>query len=95
MASTFASKLREKPRQRLSTEYIASLVGMAFPRAATMETAMNALRNRGLWPVGRSVFTADDFAPYRFTGRPGTIQLQKPTAEWMKISASFLHMKLR
>jgi hypothetical protein len=41
--------------ERLSTKHIASLAGTAFPRAATMETAMNGLRNSGLWPVDRFV----------------------------------------
>jgi hypothetical protein len=45
MASAVALKLREKPWQRLPTEHIASLVGMAFPRAATMETTTNVFRN--------------------------------------------------
>jgi hypothetical protein len=35
MSSAIATKLREKPGQRLSTEHIALLVGMAFPRAVT------------------------------------------------------------
>jgi hypothetical protein len=35
MSSTIATKLREKPVQRLSTEHIASLVGVVFPRTAT------------------------------------------------------------
>jgi hypothetical protein len=63
MSSAIATKLREKPGQRLSTEHIASLVGMAFPRAATIQTAVNGLRNSGLWPVDRNVFTDADFVP--------------------------------
>jgi hypothetical protein len=43
--------------QRVSTQYIASLVGMAVPRPATVETGKNRLRNTGLWPVHRFVFT--------------------------------------
>jgi hypothetical protein len=73
MASAIATRLREKPR-------VASLVGVAFPRAATMQTAMNGLWNSGLWPVDRSVVTDDDFAPSLVTDRPETVQLQKPTA---------------
>jgi hypothetical protein len=36
---------------------------MAFPRAATMETAMNGFRNSVLWPVDPNVFTRVDFSP--------------------------------
>jgi hypothetical protein len=56
--------------QRLSTEQTASLVGMASPRAATMETAMNGFRNGGLWPVDSSVLTNADFAPSVVTRPP-------------------------
>jgi hypothetical protein len=73
IASPISTKLRVK---RLSTEYIEPLVGMAFPRAATTETAMNGFRNRGLWPVDHFVFMDDDFAPSIVTERPETIQLQ-------------------
>jgi hypothetical protein len=55
MASAIATKLSEKPGQRLSTEHIASLIGMAFPRAATMESAMNGFRNSGPWPADHCV----------------------------------------
>jgi hypothetical protein len=75
-----ATTLREKLSQLLSTEYNASLVGMAFPRAVTMETAMNGFRNSGLWPVDHFVFTDDNFAPSMVTDRPGTVQLERQTA---------------
>jgi hypothetical protein len=71
MASAIASNLKENSWQRLSTEHIASLVGTEFSKAATMETAMNGFRNRGLWPVDRCVFTDDDFVPSMVTNRPG------------------------
>jgi hypothetical protein len=67
MSSATATKLRENPGQRLSTEHIASLVDMAFPRAATMETAMNGFKNSGLWHVDRNVFMDADFAPSAVT----------------------------
>jgi hypothetical protein len=38
MSSAIATKLRENPGQRQSTEPTLSLVGMAFPRIATMKT---------------------------------------------------------
>jgi hypothetical protein len=43
------------PGQWLSTKHIALPVGMVFPRAAMMETAMNGCRNSGLWCVERFV----------------------------------------
>jgi hypothetical protein len=67
MPSAIKTKLREKPGQRLSTEHVASLVGTAFPRAATMETAMNCFKNSELWPVDRNVFMDADFAPSMVT----------------------------
>lgn len=68
--SAIGTKLRENPGRRLTTEHIASLVGMAFPRAATMETAINGFRATGLWPVDRHVFTDADFAPSAVTDQP-------------------------
>jgi hypothetical protein len=44
-ASAITTKLMERPGQTPSTEYIASLVDMAFLRAAMTETTMNGLRN--------------------------------------------------
>jgi hypothetical protein len=67
MASVITAKLREKPGQRLLAEHIASPVGMAFLKAATMETAMNVFRNSGLWRVDRCVFVYDDFTPSMIT----------------------------
>jgi hypothetical protein len=81
VASAVAAKLREKPGQRLSAEHTASLVGMAFPRAARMEKAKNGFRNSGLWPANSCVFTDDDIAPSMVTNRPETIQLEKTTAD--------------
>jgi hypothetical protein len=49
---------------------------MAFPMAATMETAMNGYRDSG-----RYVFTDDDFTPSIATNRPETIKLERPNAE--------------
>jgi hypothetical protein len=43
--SAIATRLREKPGQRLSTEYMTSLVDVAFQSAASMETAMNGFRS--------------------------------------------------
>jgi hypothetical protein len=51
---------------------IASMVGLAFPRAAKMETAMS-----GLWPTDCCVFKDADSAPSMVTNRPETIQLEK------------------
>jgi hypothetical protein len=76
IASAKATNLRQKPGQRVSTEHIASLVGMAFSRASTLETAMNCFRNTGLWPVDRFAFTDDDLAP-----STPSIDLREPTKE--------------
>jgi hypothetical protein len=62
VASAIIKKLREEPEQQLSTEHIASLVGMVSPRAVAIETAMNRFRSSGLRPVGRFVFADDNFA---------------------------------
>jgi hypothetical protein len=61
ISSATATKLKDKPGQRLS------LVGMAFPTAATKETAMYGFSNSGLWPVDRNVFTHADFSPSMVT----------------------------
>lgn len=69
MSSAISSKLRERPGTRLNVQHIASLVGVALPRAATMEIAMNGFRRSGLWPVDRYVFSEADFAPSLVTDR--------------------------
>jgi hypothetical protein len=87
-----ATKLRDNPSQLLSTEHNASLVGTAFPRAATMETAMNGFRNSELWPVDRFVFTDDNFSPSMVTDRLGTIKLERQTAVGTEyFSLSYVH----
>ncbi|KAJ4438232.1 hypothetical protein ANN_14171 [Periplaneta americana] len=66
----FIRTMRELPGQRLNVQHIASLVGVAFPRAANMQIAMNGFRHTGLWPVDRNVFSEADFAPSLVTDRP-------------------------
>jgi hypothetical protein len=80
MTSVIVTKVREKPGQRLSTEHIASFVGMVFRRATTMESTMNLPGNSRFWFVDLSVFTDDDFAPSMTTDRPETVQLEEPSA---------------
>jgi hypothetical protein len=52
--------------ERLSIKHIASLADTAFPSAATMETAVNELRNSGLWSVDRFVFQTNYRREYKF-----------------------------
>lgn len=70
MSAAISTKMRELPGQRLNVQHIASLVGVAFPRAANMQIAMNGFRHTGLWPVDRNVFSEADFAPSLVTDRP-------------------------
>ncbi|XP_069705676.1 uncharacterized protein [Periplaneta americana] len=70
MSAAISTKMRELPGQRLNVQHIASLVGVAFPRAANMQIAMNGFRHTGLWPVDRNVFSEADFAPSLVTNRP-------------------------
>ena len=53
-----------KPRQ------IPTLLGRAFEKAATPETAKNGFIKTGIWPFSRNVFTEDDFMPAEVTKRP-------------------------
>jgi hypothetical protein len=53
--------LKEKLEKRQSTEHITLLVGMAFPRAGTKETAKNRSGINELWPADRNVLTHADF----------------------------------
>ncbi|KAJ4426056.1 hypothetical protein ANN_27683 [Periplaneta americana] len=88
MGSAIAGRLREKPGQPLTTEHIASLVGVAFPRAATMSTAINAFRAAGIWPVDRHVFSDADFAPSDVTDQPQISQAQtEPATRHQKAQA--------
>jgi hypothetical protein len=65
---------------------------MAFPKAVTMQTAMNMFRNGGLWYADRCVFADVDFAPSIITDLPGTIQLEKPSADEIEnFSMTFVH----
>ncbi|KAJ8875917.1 hypothetical protein PR048_023825 [Dryococelus australis] len=50
--------------------HIASLVGAGFPRAASMEMAINSFRKTGSWPVDRHVFTDADFAAVSVIDHP-------------------------
>ncbi|KAJ4436229.1 hypothetical protein ANN_18859 [Periplaneta americana] len=69
MSAAISTKMRELPGQRLNVQYIGSLVGVAFPRAANMQIAMNGFRHTGLWPDDRNVFSEADFAPSLVTDR--------------------------
>ncbi|KAJ4437394.1 hypothetical protein ANN_17538 [Periplaneta americana] len=69
MSAAISTKMRELPGQRLNVQHIASLVGVAFPRAANMQIAMNGFRHIGLWPFDRNVFSEADFAPSLVTDR--------------------------
>jgi hypothetical protein len=89
MPSAIATKLREKAELRLWTQCFASPVGIALPKAATMETAMNWFRNSGRWPAGRCVFTDADFAPSMVTDRPETVRLEERNARYWTFQLEF------
>ena len=55
-------KLRSPPGYGVLTTDVSSLVNEAFSRASTVETAKNAFRKSGIWPLDRNVFTEADFA---------------------------------
>jgi hypothetical protein len=61
--SAIATRLREKPGHRLSTEHMTSVVGVALQGAATMQMAVNGFRSSGMLPVDHCVSTDGDFAP--------------------------------
>ncbi|KAJ4433630.1 hypothetical protein ANN_15940 [Periplaneta americana] len=50
MSAAISTKMRALPGQQLNVQHIASLVGVAFHRAANMQITMNGFRHTGLWP---------------------------------------------
>lgn len=62
-SAAITTRLHEFPGKALNVDAISSLVGKAFPRAATVEVAINSFRKTGLWPPDRHVFTDADYAP--------------------------------
>ncbi|XP_069698836.1 uncharacterized protein [Periplaneta americana] len=50
MSAAISTKMRALPGQQLNVQHIASLVGVAFHRAANMQITMNGFRYTGLWP---------------------------------------------
>lgn len=58
----------EYPGKPLKVDYFSSLFGKAYPRAATIEVAINGFRKRGLWLPRRYVFIDADVAAVEVTG---------------------------
>ncbi|KAG5858467.1 hypothetical protein JTB14_028550 [Gonioctena quinquepunctata] len=69
-ASAVTTKLYDKPGKCSSVDNISYLVGKSFPRAATMDTALNSFRKTGLWPPDRFVYSDVDFAAATVSERP-------------------------
>ena len=70
--------MRLNPGQVVKPRQITALLGRAFEKAATLETAKNGFRESGIWPFSRNVFTEDDFMPVEVTNRPGENSLVDP-----------------
>lgn len=55
--------MRHYPGRSLTHFQVCHIFGIAYQRAASLETASNGFRNAGIWPVDRHVFKDCDFAP--------------------------------
>lgn len=83
-SAAITTRLHQFPGRALNVEAISSLVGSAFPRAATVEVAINSFRKTGLWPPDRHVFIDADFAAAEVSDRAlennleGEVNLQEP-----------------
>lgn len=61
--------LRANPGRVVTQFQIGSLLGLAYNRAATMQTAVSGFRKTGIYPLNRNVFDEIDFAPAETTER--------------------------
>ncbi|CAH1998682.1 unnamed protein product, partial [Acanthoscelides obtectus] len=52
---------RSNPERAVTQYQVAELLNAAYGKAATIETAINALRSSGVWPVNRHVFNYSHF----------------------------------
>jgi hypothetical protein len=55
--------MRHNPGRPLTHYQVCNIFGVAYHRAASLETAANGFRNAGIWPVDHDVFKDCDFAP--------------------------------
>jgi hypothetical protein len=62
--------LRNHPGRVVTMFQVGELFGNAFMRAATVQTAVNAFKKTGIFPVDRHVFGDSDYAPSMTTDRP-------------------------
>lgn len=63
------SWLRANPGRVVTQYQIGSLLGLAYNRAATIQTAVSGFRKTGIYPVNRNVFDESDFAAAETTER--------------------------
>lgn len=61
--------LRTNPGRVVTQFQIAKLLGNAYVKAATLETAINSFAKTGIWPLNINVFTEIDFAASDVTER--------------------------
>lgn len=61
--------LRNNPGRIVTQYQIAKLFGLAFAKAATIETAMSGFRKTGIYPTDPHIFKDIDFAPADTTER--------------------------
>ncbi|KAJ8956842.1 hypothetical protein NQ318_014256 [Aromia moschata] len=57
------------PGRPITIYDIAALFGTAYVKAFTIENIMNGFKSTGIWPMNRSIFTADDFLASYVTDR--------------------------
>lgn len=61
--------LRNNPGRVVTQYQIAALFGLAYNKAATIQTAVSGFRKTGIYPHDRNVFDEVDFAPAETTER--------------------------
>ncbi|XP_062540913.1 uncharacterized protein LOC134208959 [Armigeres subalbatus] len=66
-ASASEDFMRRNPGRVIGLYDVSELLGVAFPKAASVAVAENGFRKTGIWPFNRNVFSDEDFAPSEVT----------------------------
>lgn len=73
--------LQNNPGRVVTQFQIAKLFGVAYEKAATLETAASGFRKTGIYPTDANIFGESDFAPAETTERKGINEIGGQTIE--------------
>lgn len=72
--------MRSNPGDKITQYQVAQLVGEAYGKTCTIETAISCLKSTGIWPLDKNVFKDHEFAAAVALAEPNSASTTEITA---------------